>query len=336
MCLEADYLAVLRRGVKASQMPPFVILRLFPQLTYLLLLDLKVLLLNPYLSAQLNAASSLPFAKTTVISPGHGCWALATIQGGRLWIESAGGIEPPPCAVNSWQEALRFTLKSFRYPDSLLPCKAIIKLRISMEAGSTFPMGWASQVKGSLYPHLSALWCLVSTVVLFALTCCLALHCFSLCLLARLPFICHSSLSYLVCLPLLDTLPLGLLSDLLCYHLALIHLTFANEHPLYHICFFLTLYFAGLAVCPSFLACWLRSSSVPLASVGGEKWRAALRALHNLEAPFAPLFRALPLLGVNWDSGSPGHLRRSVDWYIYIYIYIFLFIFIYIFFQYAL
>ena len=42
-----------------------------------------------------------------------------------------------------------FTLKSFRYPDSLLPyitstlehCKAIINLRVPMDATSTFPFG---------------------------------------------------------------------------------------------------------------------------------------------------------------------------------------------------
>ena len=85
---------------------------------------------------------------------------------------------------------------------------------------------------GSFYPHLSALRCLVSTLVVLVLTCCLVLHCFTLSLFARLLFIRHSSLSYLVCLPLFYIFLLGLLSDLLCYHLALIHLIFANEHLL--------------------------------------------------------------------------------------------------------
>ena len=32
---------------------------------------------------------------------------LGDYEGGRLWVESPVGTDPPPCAVNSWQKALR-------------------------------------------------------------------------------------------------------------------------------------------------------------------------------------------------------------------------------------
>ena len=32
---------------------------------------------------------------------------LGNYEGGRLWVESPVGTDPPPCAANSWQKALR-------------------------------------------------------------------------------------------------------------------------------------------------------------------------------------------------------------------------------------
>ena len=62
---------------------------------------------EPYMSAQLNASSSLPlhkdknnFARSWVIG-------LGSYEGGRLWIEDPLGNEPPPCISADWQKGLR-------------------------------------------------------------------------------------------------------------------------------------------------------------------------------------------------------------------------------------
>ena len=62
---------------------------------------------EPYLCVQLNAASSLPLHKDKNNFSRSWLLGLGDYEGGRLWVESPVGTDPPPCAVNSWQKALR-------------------------------------------------------------------------------------------------------------------------------------------------------------------------------------------------------------------------------------
>ena len=70
---------------------------------------------EPYMSAQLNASSSLPlhkdknnFARSWVIG-------LGSYEGGRLWIEDPLGNEPPPCISADWQKGLRGCYHDIRH-----------------------------------------------------------------------------------------------------------------------------------------------------------------------------------------------------------------------------
>ena len=106
MCLEADCLAVLLRGegiTNATFRYPDVVSAIHT----LAATQPKGFTAEPYLYAQLNAASSLPlhkdknnFSKSWLLGPG-------SYEGGRLWIESPLGTEPPPCAASNWQKSLR-------------------------------------------------------------------------------------------------------------------------------------------------------------------------------------------------------------------------------------
>ena len=62
---------------------------------------------EPYLCVQLNAASSLPLHKDKTNFSRSWLLVLGDYDGGRLWVESPIGTNPTPCAVNSWQKALR-------------------------------------------------------------------------------------------------------------------------------------------------------------------------------------------------------------------------------------
>ena len=106
MCLEADCLAVLRRGVKASQMPPFRYPEAVSAIHSLAAARPKGFTAEPYFSAQLNAASSLPLRKDQNNFSRSRLLGLGSYEGGRLWVESLVNTEPPPCAVNSWQKPL--------------------------------------------------------------------------------------------------------------------------------------------------------------------------------------------------------------------------------------
>ena len=61
---------------------------------------------EPYLCAQLNAASSLPLHKDKKNFSRSWLLGLGSYEGGRLWIEGPLGSEPPPCALNSWHKSL--------------------------------------------------------------------------------------------------------------------------------------------------------------------------------------------------------------------------------------
>ena len=98
-----------------------------------------------------------------------------------------------------------FALKSFRYPDSLLPyitsslehCKAIINLRVPMDEATTFPLAptwsqedlpiddeWEMSGRGPCTRSCNSFTLLRSGALLFGcffvLTCCLAIPCFAL------------------------------------------------------------------------------------------------------------------------------------------------------------
>ena len=61
----------------------------------------------PFLSAQLNAASSLPIHKDKNNDGRSWLIAFGEFEGGRLWLESPVGTEPPPEAAADWQKKLR-------------------------------------------------------------------------------------------------------------------------------------------------------------------------------------------------------------------------------------
>ena len=61
----------------------------------------------PFLSAQLNAASSLPIHKDKNNDGRSWLIAFGDYEGGRLWLESPVGTEPPPEAAADWQKKLR-------------------------------------------------------------------------------------------------------------------------------------------------------------------------------------------------------------------------------------
>ena len=59
------------------------------------------------LSAQLNTATSLPIHKDKNNAGRSWLIALGNFEGGRLWVESPVGLEPPPSPVADWQRKLR-------------------------------------------------------------------------------------------------------------------------------------------------------------------------------------------------------------------------------------
>ena len=62
---------------------------------------------EPFLSAQLNAATSLPIHKDKNNVGRSWLIALGNFEGGRLWVESPVGLEPPPSPAADWQKHLR-------------------------------------------------------------------------------------------------------------------------------------------------------------------------------------------------------------------------------------
>ena len=62
---------------------------------------------EPFLSAQLNAANSLPVHKDKNNDGRSWLIAFGDFTGGRLWLESPIGIEPPPEPAAAWQTKLR-------------------------------------------------------------------------------------------------------------------------------------------------------------------------------------------------------------------------------------
>ena len=62
---------------------------------------------EPYLSAQLNSAMSLPVHKDKNNHSTTWLIALGNFTGGRLWIESLVGTHPPPLPRNSVEKKLR-------------------------------------------------------------------------------------------------------------------------------------------------------------------------------------------------------------------------------------
>ena len=62
---------------------------------------------EPFLSAQLNVATSLPIHKDKNNVGRSWLIALGNFEGGRLWVESPVGLEPPPFPAAAWQKKLR-------------------------------------------------------------------------------------------------------------------------------------------------------------------------------------------------------------------------------------
>ena len=62
---------------------------------------------EPFLSAQLNAATSLPIHKDKNNVGRSWLIALGNFEGGRLWVESPVELEPPPSPAAAWQKNLR-------------------------------------------------------------------------------------------------------------------------------------------------------------------------------------------------------------------------------------
>ena len=62
---------------------------------------------EPFLSAQLNAATSLPIHKDKNNHARSWLIAFGDFTGGRLWVESPVGTDPPPNPICAWQKKLR-------------------------------------------------------------------------------------------------------------------------------------------------------------------------------------------------------------------------------------
>ena len=62
---------------------------------------------EPFLSAQLNAATSLPVHKDKNNHSRSWLIAFGDFTGGRLWVESPLGTDPPPNPICAWQKKLR-------------------------------------------------------------------------------------------------------------------------------------------------------------------------------------------------------------------------------------
>ena len=62
---------------------------------------------EPYMSAQLNASTSLPIHKDKNNFSRSWLIGLGSYEGGHLWVEDPLGTEPPPCITADWQKVLR-------------------------------------------------------------------------------------------------------------------------------------------------------------------------------------------------------------------------------------
>ena len=102
---------------------------------------------EPFLSAQVNAATSLPIHKDKNNDGKSWLIALGDFTGGRLWLESPIVTEPPPLPTCDWQRKLRGEYINVRnawvqFDPSLYHCVEEVKSGVRRSIALFSPKGW--------------------------------------------------------------------------------------------------------------------------------------------------------------------------------------------------
>ena len=102
---------------------------------------------EPFLSAQVNAATSLPIHKDKNNDGKSWLIAFGDFTGGRLWLESPIGTEPPPLPTCDWQRKLRGEYINVRntwvqFDPSLYHCVEEVKSGVRRSVALFSPKGW--------------------------------------------------------------------------------------------------------------------------------------------------------------------------------------------------
>ena len=98
-----DFLGHLRQEVKALRKPLFGFPEIVSAIHLLASSRPSGFTSEPHMSAQLNASLSLPLHKDKNNFSRSWVIGLGSYEGGRLWIESPVGTDPPPSIAADWQ-----------------------------------------------------------------------------------------------------------------------------------------------------------------------------------------------------------------------------------------
>ena len=124
---------------------------------------------EPYMSAQLNASSSLPIHKDKNNFSRSWLIGFGSCEGGRLRVEDPLGTEPPPCISADWQKALRGCYHDVRgtwvqFDPQLYHCVEPVKKGERRSVALVTPRSWKKLpahcldelIEIGFYPPLSA------------------------------------------------------------------------------------------------------------------------------------------------------------------------------------